>query len=202
MIDPTIFQIGSIAIRWYGVIMAFGFILGLYISVHLAKQRKISKNTIVDYFIYLIPASIIGARLLAVILNYPIYLNDPLEIFALWHGGMAIHGGIIGAVLVTLYFCKKRDINFYDIADIIVIPLGLGLALGRIGNFINQEFIGKPTNLPWGVYFDNLPEKRHPSQIYEALKNLIIFTITLKLYIFKKLKKVQSSGPLYYYTPC
>ena len=168
--------------------MAISFILGIFISIKLAKHRNISKETIIDYYLYLIPASIIGARLWAVIINYKLY-SSLLEIFAVWHGGMAIHGGILGAVLITIYFCKKRNIKFYDIADIIVIPLAFGLALGRIGNFINQEFYGKPTNLPWGIYFDNIPEKRHPSQIYESLKNLIIFGVTYKLYMLKKLKR-------------
>ncbi len=168
--------------------MALGFIIGLYLSIYLAKQRNISKNTIVDYFVYLIPGSIIGARLWAVIFNYEQY-SSLLGVFAVWHGGMAIHGGILGAVLVTIYFCKKRNISFYDLADITVIPLAFGLMLGRIGNFINQEFYGKPTNLPWGVYFDNIPGKRHPSQIYESLKNLIIFGVTYKLYMLKSLKK-------------
>jgi phosphatidylglycerol---prolipoprotein diacylglyceryl transferase len=188
MIDPVAFQISNLAIRWYGIIMAISFIIGIYLSIYLAKQKNISKETIIDYFIYLIPASIIGARLGAVILNYHQYSN-PLEIFAVWHGGMAIHGGIIGAVAITIYFCKKREIHFYDMADIVVIPLAFGLGLGRIGNFINQEFYGRPTDLPWGVYFNNVPEKRHPSQIYESIKNFIIFFITLNLYSVKKLKR-------------
>ncbi len=188
MLNPVAFSIGSLEIRWYGIIMALGFLIGLFISIKLAKQRNISKETIYDYFVWLIPSSIIGARLLAVILN-PEYYHSFLDIIAVWNGGMAVHGGIIGAIIATYFFTKKRKLHFYDISDIIVIPLALGLALGRIGNFINQEFVGKPSNLPWAVKFDNYPELRHPSQIYESIKNLIIFTITLKLYTIKKLKK-------------
>jgi phosphatidylglycerol---prolipoprotein diacylglyceryl transferase len=189
MIDPVAINIGIFQIRWYGIIMAFGFIMAYFISQKLAKYRNISKEDMSDYYIYFLVSSIIGARLWAVILNYQNYITNPLEIFAVWHGGMAIHGGIAGAVIATYYFTKKRNINFYDIADIMVIPTALGLALGRIGNLINQEFYGTPTSLPWGIYFDNLPEKRHPSQIYESLKNLLIFSITLKLFLFKKLKR-------------
>ncbi len=188
MIDPVAINLGTIQIRWYGIIMAFGFLLAYFISQKLAKYRNISKQDMSDYFIYFIISSIVGARLWAVILNYQNYTNI-LEIFAVWNGGMAIHGGIAGAALATYYFSKKRNIHFYDIADIMVIPTALGLALGRIGNFINQEFYGKPTSLPWGVYFDNIEGKRHPSQIYESLKNLLIFGITLKLFLFKKLKR-------------
>ncbi|MBS3172645.1 prolipoprotein diacylglyceryl transferase [Candidatus Woesearchaeota archaeon] len=189
MISPVALQVLGLQIKWYGIIMAIGFILGLFISIKLAKKRNISKETIEDLFIYLIPGSIIGARLAAVILDYNYYITKPLEIFAVWHGGMAFHGGLIGAVLASLYFCKKKNIKFYEIADIIVIPLALGLTLGRIGNFINQEFYGTLTNLPWGVYFDNVEGKRHPTQIYEAIKNLFIFIVLLFLYKFKKLKK-------------
>ncbi|MCD4759470.1 prolipoprotein diacylglyceryl transferase [archaeon] len=188
MIDPVAINLGTIQIRWYGIIMALSFVIAYFMIIKLAKQRNIPKETITDYFLYFIPASIIGARLLAVILNHENY-SSFYDIIAVWQGGMAIHGGIIATVLVTLYFCKKRNLHFYDISDILVIPVALGLTLGRIGNFINQEFIGKPTNLPWGVYFDNITEKRHPSQIYESLKNFLIFSITIKLYAFKKLKR-------------
>jgi phosphatidylglycerol---prolipoprotein diacylglyceryl transferase len=188
MIDPVAFQIANLEIRWYGIIMALGFLLAFFIARKLAKYRNISKDDISDYFLYFIPGSIIGARLWAVILNHNNY-NSLLDVIAVWNGGMAIHGGIIGAAIVTFYFCKKRNIHFYDIADIMVIPVAFGLAMGRVGNFINQEFYGRPTDLPWGVYFDNVEGKRHPSQIYESIKNLLIFAITLKVYTFKKLKR-------------
>ena len=171
MIDPVAINFGPVKIHWYGIIMAFGFLIAYFVSQKLAKYRNISKKDISDYFTYFVISAILGAR-----------------IFAVWHGGMAIHGGIIGVFLATYYFAKKRKIKFYDLLDIMVIPTALGLSMGRIGNFINQEFYGRPTLLPWGVYFDNLQEKRHPSQIYESIKNLIIFSITLKLFLFKKLK--------------
>jgi phosphatidylglycerol---prolipoprotein diacylglyceryl transferase len=188
MINPIAINFGPINIYWYGAIMAFGFFIAYFISQKLAKYRNISKKDISDYFMYFVISAILGARIFAIILNYQTYINNPLEVFAIWHGGMAIHGGIMGVFIATYYFAKKRKIKFYDLLDIMAIPTALGLSLGRIGNFINQEFYGKPTSLPWGVYFDNLPEKRHPSQIYESLKNLFIFSITFKLLLFKKLK--------------
>jgi len=188
MIVPIAINLGPVKIYWYGIIMAFGFFIAYLVSQKLAKYRDISEKDISDYFIYFVVSAILGARIFAVMLNYKIYINNPLEIFAVWHGGMAIHGGIIGVFLATHYFAKKRKIKFYDLLDIMVIPTALGLSMGRIGNFINQEFYGRPTSLPWGVYFDNLPEKRHPSQIYESIKNLFIFSITLKLFLFRKLK--------------
>ena len=109
MIDPVAITLGTIQIRWYGIIMAFGFLLAYFISQKLAKYRNISKQDMSDYFMYFIISSIIGARLWAVILNYQNYISNPLEIFAVWHGGMAVHGGIAGAVIATHYFAKKRN---------------------------------------------------------------------------------------------
>jgi len=94
---------------------------------------------------------------------------------AVWHGGLSFHGGLIGAAIAGFIYTKKKKISFYDIADIIVMPLALGLALGRIGNFINGELYGRITNVPWAVKFPDAEGFRHPSQLYESIKNLIIF---------------------------
>ncbi len=189
MINSVALTIGKLSINWYGIIFALSFLIAIPISVKLAKQRNITKQHIYDYFLYLIPSSVIGARLLAVILNFHLYQDNLLKILYIWEGGMAFHGGLIGAIIGTHFFCKKYKIHFYDIADVIVIPLALGIAVGRIGNFINQEFPGRPTNLPWGITYDNIQGKRHPSQIYESIKNFIIFLILLNFYKIKNLKK-------------
>jgi len=189
MIDPIAFTIGNININWYGIIYALGFLIAIPISIKLGKQRNITKQQIYDYFIYLIPSSIIGARLLAVILNFHLYQDNLLKILYIWQGGMAFHGGLIGAAIGTYFFCKKHKVHFYDIADIISIPLALGLSLGRLGNFINQEFYGRLTNLPWGIHYDVVEGKRHASQIYESIKNFIIFIFLLNFYKLKKLKR-------------
>ena len=97
--------------------------------------------------------------------------KNPFEIIALWHGGLSFHGGFIGAAIACFLFCRKKKINFYTIADIAVIPLALGLAFGRIGNFTNGELYGRITNIPWAVKFPNVDGYRHPSQIYESMKN-------------------------------
>lgn len=189
MISAVAFNIGKLSISWYGIIYALSFLIAIPISIKLGKQRNITKEQIYDYFIYLIPSGVIGARLLAVLLNFHLYQDNLLKIFYVWEGGMAIHGGLIGAVIGTYFFCKKHKVHFYDMADIIVIPLALGLSLGRIGNFINQEFPGKLTNLPWGITYDNIQGKRHPSQIYESIKNFTIFIILLNFYKLKNIKK-------------
>jgi phosphatidylglycerol---prolipoprotein diacylglyceryl transferase len=189
MISPIAFSIGNINVNWYGIIFALSFLIAIPISIKLGKERKITKQQIHDYFIYLIPSSVIGARLMAVILNFHLYRDNLLKIFYIWEGGMAFHGGLIGAIVGTYYFCKKNKINFYNMADLIVIPVALGLSLGRIGNFINQEFYGRLTDLPWGIRYDVVEGKRHPSQIYESIKNFIIFLILLNFYKIKTLKR-------------
>ncbi len=190
MVDPIAFTIGSLEIRWYGIIFALGFLIGIYIAAKIAKSKGINPEIIYDLMVYLIPASVIGARLFEVLVYEPsYYFANPSEIIAVWHGGMSIHGGIIGAVIATLIFCKKRNIHFYTLADILAIPLAFGLFLGRIGNFLNQELYGRYTNLPWGITFNGVEGKRHPTQIYSSLKNLIVFFILLKLNKIKDLPR-------------
>ena len=189
MIDPVAFSIFGLEIRWYGIIFALSFLMAIPISIKLGKQRNITKEQIYDFFTYFIPFSVIGARLMSVILHFNLYQDNLIKIFFIWEGGMAFHGGLIGAILGTYLFCKKYKVHFYDIADIIVIPVALGLTFGRLGNFINQEFYGRLTNMPWGIKYDVVEGKRHPSQIYESLKNLFIFFTLLNFYKIKKLKR-------------
>jgi phosphatidylglycerol---prolipoprotein diacylglyceryl transferase len=187
--NPIAFQIGNLPIRWYGIFYAIGFLFAYLIVPKLAKSRNIRKIDIQNLFIYLIPFSIIGARLTYVLVNLNYYLKEPLEIFAIWNGGMAFHGGLIAAIILVLIYCKKKNIHFYDVADILVIPLALALALGRIGNFLNSEFYGPLTNLPWGAKFNGVEGKRHPTQIYESIKNLFIFFILISMHKIKEIKK-------------
>ena len=125
---------------------------------------------------YLIVGTVLGARIVYVfVYNLPFYLQNPLQMIAVWNGGLSFHGGFIGAALAAFYFCRKKKISFYEIADISVIPLALGLALGRLGNFTNGELYGRITSVPWSMKFQDAEGFRHPSQLYESLKNLIIF---------------------------
>lgn len=189
MIDPVAFEIGSLTVRWYGILMALGFLIGFLIVRKLAKYRYISKKDVEDYFIYVIIFAIVGARILHVIQNWSFYSSDLLSILYIWKGGLAFHGGFIAVVIVTLIFCKKRKIHFYDLTDVSVIPLALGLAIGRIGNFINQEMYGRLTDLPWGVEYDVVEGKRHPVQLYESLKNLFIFIVLFVIFKIKTLRR-------------
>ena len=179
-INPTLFSIGPFEIRYYGIIFLVGFVIAYFLISYLAKERKLKleKDDVADLLFYLLIGTIAGARLFYVLIyDLKVYLANPLEIFALWHGGLSFHGGLIGAVISGFIFCKKKKIGFYELADIVVIPLALGLALGRIGNFLNGELVGRITDAPWAVKFRDYDGFRHPSQIYESLKNFFIFFV-------------------------
>jgi phosphatidylglycerol---prolipoprotein diacylglyceryl transferase len=177
-IDPVLFSIGPLSVRYYGLFWVVGFIIGYFLLVYLAKRKELSitKDDIADLLMYGIIGTVLGARIFYVLVyNLPFYLDNPLEIFAIWNGGLAFHGGLIGGALAILYYTRKKKIDFYEIADIAVIPMALALALGRVGNFINGEVIGNVTNVQWGVKFPDAEGFRHPSQIYASFKNLLIF---------------------------
>src|SRR3989338_4508770 len=177
-INPVLLRLGPFEIRYYGLFYVLGFVMAYFIIDYLAKKKKISlsKDDIADFLLYIIVGTVLGARIFYIIFyNLPFYLSNPFEMLAVWHGGLSFHGGLIGAVIAGFYFCKRKKIDFYEIADISVIPLALGLALCRLGNFINGELYGRITNVPWAVKFPDAEGFMHPSQIYASFKNLIIF---------------------------
>ncbi|GAB7026231.1 prolipoprotein diacylglyceryl transferase [Geotalea toluenoxydans] len=180
--DPVFLRIGPLQFRWYGLMYIIGFIAAYFIIKAGAKKKHLplSKDDVADLIFTVALGVILGGRL-GYILFYDlqVYLAKPLEIFAVWHGGMSFHGGLLGAIAAGFYYIRKKGIGFYQIADIGFIAGPVGLCLGRIGNFINGELYGRVTNVPWGVVFPgagNLP--RHPSQLYEAvLEGPLMFSI-------------------------
>ena len=181
-IDPVIFSIGPLSIRYYGVIYALGFILA-YIFLKNASKRKelpIKDDDADALIIYLMIGVVVGARIFEILFYNPsYYFSNPSEMIALWHGGLSFHGGLAGGFIAVLMFCRKRRIELLQIADVIALPAALALAFGRIANFINGELYGTPSNLPWAVKFPGTDEFRHPSQLYESLKNFVIFFVLL-----------------------
>lgn len=177
-IDPVLLSLGPFQIRYYGLFWLIGFVMAYFLLIYLAKRKELSvtKDDIADLLLYIIIGTILGARIFYILIyNLPFYLSNPFEMLAVWHGGLSFHGGLIGAVIGGLVYTKRKKISFYDIADIIIVPLALGLALGRIGNFINGELYGRITDVPWAVKFPDAEGFRHPSQLYESIKNFIIF---------------------------
>ena len=187
--NPVLFQLGPFQIRYYGILLALAFIVGYFLLVKIGKERKFSKEVMTDYFIWLALGILIGARLFHVLVYNPVYyLSNPLEILMFWKGGIASHGGGIGGILATWLFCRRRKIPFYKITDIVVIPVALGAVFVRIGNFINGELVGRITSLPWGMEFEGYEGVRHPSQLYSAFKNFVLFFI---LFNMRKIKLPQ-----------
>lgn len=186
-ISPVLIEVSHIQIRYYGLFYAIGFIISYYLISYLAKMRGfwLNKDDVADFLMYEIIGVVFGARIIYVLVYNPLfYFQNPFEIIALWHGGLSFHGGLFGAIIASYLFCKKKKIEFYDLADIAVIPVALGLALGRIGNFMNAELYGRVTNVSWCIdysrnqFIQNLPSGcRHPSQIYSSIKNLTIFAV-------------------------
>ena len=133
-LNPVLLSVGPFEIRYYGLFYVLGFVMAYFIINHLAKKRELSlsKDDVADYLLYIIIGVILGARIFHIVVyNLPYYMANPFEIIAIWHGGLAFHGGLIGAVIGAWLFCKRKKIDFYEMADITVIPLALGLALGR-----------------------------------------------------------------------
>ena len=186
-INPELLQIGPFQIRYYGLFYALGFIIAYFLIYYLAKRKELSitKNDVADFLVYVIVGVVLGARFVYVVVYNPIfYLQNPFEIIAVWHGGLSFHGGLLGAITSAYIFCRRKKIAFYDLADIVVVPVALALALGRIGNFMNAELYGRITNVDWCIdysknkFIENLPSGcRHPSQIYASIKNLAIFAV-------------------------
>ena len=185
-IDPVLLEIGPLQIRYYGLLYAIGFVIAYFLIYYLAKRKSlgIRKDDVADLIMYLIIGIVAGARLFYVAFYNPFfYLQNPIEAIKVWHGGLSFHGGLIGAVIAVYLFCRKKKIEFYDLADIAVIPVALALALGRIGNFINGELYGRITNVSWCIdysqsqFVSGIDGCRHPSQIYASLKNLAIFSV-------------------------
>jgi phosphatidylglycerol---prolipoprotein diacylglyceryl transferase len=186
-IDPVFLRIGPVQLRWYGLMYMLSFIIGFFVLRRLAKFRKLNLSTddLYDLLFYLILGVMIGGRLGYVFFyDFGSYWRDPLSIFAIWQGGMSFHGGFLGMILAAWYICRKKKWNFWEIADLACAAAPIGLGLGRLGNFINGELYGRPTNVAWAMVFpEGGPMPRHPSQLYEAiLEGLVLFVILRWLY--------------------
>ncbi len=180
--DPVALEIFSLEIRWYSLAYIFGIILGWILAKKLFIKDIEVKNKFDDYLTYLIIGIILGGRLGYIfIYNLSFYVNNPLDIFKIWQGGMSFHGGLIGVIFASIFFAKKNNQNPFLYLDIVALVAPVGLFFGRIANFINSELYGTITNLPWAVTFvqvDNFP--RHPSQLYEALlEGLFLFLLLI-----------------------
>ena len=186
-IPPVIFSIGPLALRWYGVMYAVGYALG-YRLVRTRTARailSISRADLDSWIGYLVIGMLVGARLTYVaVYDRPAYMRDPVEILRVWHGGLSFHGAVLGMLIACTLFAHVHKLRFLAVADLLALAGTPGLFFGRLGNFINGELYGRPSNVPWAMIFptDPLHVPRHPSQLYEALAEgvllgLIIWTL-------------------------
>ncbi len=207
-IDPILIQIGPLAIRWYALAYLVGIVLGIFYGHLIAQNNKLwtpnykvkktlekpNKETLEDLGFFIILGIILGGRLGYILFyNTSIIWQDPIEIFKVWHGGMAFHGGLIGVILAVFYTSYKHKISIFRLSDLIAPVVPIGLFLGRIANFINAELYGRATRVPWAIIFpsDPLEIPRHPSQLYEAfLEGILLFILlNIAIYRFKALTR-------------
>ena len=184
--------IGSLPLRWYGLLIAIAVLVAVNLSQYLAKKRQVNPDLIADVSIWVILAGILCARLYYVIFEWQQYSQHPEDIIAIWKGGIAIHGALIGGTIAALVFARINKVSFWQFADLFVPSVALGQAIGRWGNFFNSEAFGKPTDLPWKLYItpNHRPpayinyEYFHPTFLYESIWNLLVSGILIYIFIW------------------
>ncbi|MFW5746242.1 MAG: prolipoprotein diacylglyceryl transferase [Nanoarchaeota archaeon] len=189
MIDPVFMRIGPLAIRYYSLAYILGAVAA-YVFIRILIQKKhitfLNKEQLESLILTLMVGLIIGGRFGYFLFYNPgLLFDNPLQVLTIWQGGMSFHGGLLGALLGGIYFARKHKIAFYDLADLLVVPVSFGLFLGRIANFINGEVVGIPWQGPFCIDYSQNPHIanpvdlcRHPSQLYEAAKNLLLALVT------------------------
>lgn len=189
--SPILFELGPLAVRWYGLFWALSFYFGYEIMSRIFKREGLPQDQVDKLLIYMAVGSIVGARLgHCFFYDFNYYISNPLEILKIWQGGLASHGGAIGIIIALFYYQKKVSNKSYAwLLDRLVIPISLGAALIRFGNLMNSEIYGHQTDLPWGFIFARAGEivPKHPTQFYEGIPYLLLFVLLGWLYL-KKIK--------------
>ena len=189
---PIIFEIGPIVIRWYGLLIASAVLIGVSLSQYLAKRRGVNPELLADLAIWLVIAAIPCARIYYVLFQWQEYSQRPEDIIAIWKGGIAIHGAIIGGTIAAIIFARINRVSLWQLLDLVVPSLALGQAIGRWGNFFNSEAFGRPTEVPWKLFIppSNRPvayvnyDYFHPTFLYESLWNVLVFILLLSLFFW------------------
>ena len=198
---PILIRIGSLEIRWYGAMISLACLVGYWLAGREAERKGIGKDKFQEFFLYAVIGAIIGARLYYVAFSdLTLFWQDPFSVFAIWEGGLAIHGALLGGLLVSILYTRKQKINLAAFLDALSPPLILGQAIGRIGCFFNGDAHGYPTRMPWGLVYS--PESLagqmfpgqplHPTQLYEMVLNFFIFGI-----LWKMRTKLKLNGQLF-----
>ncbi|QDI91863.1 prolipoprotein diacylglyceryl transferase [Salicibibacter halophilus] len=190
-LDPVAFEIGALSVQWYGILIVLGAAIGYVIAARESKKHGYPDDLFADLLIWAIPIAIVSARLYYVIFQFDYYAQNPAQIIAIWEGGLAIHGGLIGAVITAIVFAKRRGYSFWKLADIAAPSIILGQAIGRWGNFMNQEAYGGEVSrsflenlmLPDWIIDQMLIEGtyHHPTFLYESIWNVLGFALLIFL---------------------
>jgi len=180
-LDPVLFELFGLEIRYYGLVYVIGMLFSIFFLLRAREKLGLSKDEVYDFVFYLMLGVVIGSRVFHVLFWEPAYyLSDPVKIFYVWQGGMAFHGGLVGVVLASLWYCRRKKVSFFKVTDILTVPALIALGLGRIANFINAELVGTVTNVSWCVNFGD-GVCRHPYVLYSAVKRFAIAGLLFSL---------------------
>ena len=202
-IDPVFLDLGVVQIHWYGIMYLCAFSSAWWLGNYRAAQKNspVNREQVADLIFYGALGAVLGGRIGYVLFyNFSVYLQNPLEIFAVWRGGMSFHGGMLGVFLAMWLYGRQQKLSFFTVTDFIAPLVPLGLGFGRLGNFINGELWGAPSQLPWAMVFPNAGNiLRHPSSLYELLlEGIILFII---LWIFsQKTRPIRAVSGLFMIT--
>lgn len=196
---PIFFHVGPLAIRWYGLLTAIAFLVVLNLMQVLlrikyrdhnssAALKSFTDDDLSNYAIVILISALVGARLWFVALNLDYFSSNPIEIPQIWHGGQSIQGGMLGTVIGTFLFYRKQGV---DLLAIMVSAVPLGQAIGRWGNFFNEEAFGSVTSLPWGLYISHTGQYHHPTFLYESIWNILVFIAMIFLNLKTKLSSLK-----------
>ncbi len=195
-ISPVAFSVFGLDIRWYALAYVAGFVIGYIMFRRLMSAKNsvvhLTQKQLDDLLTAIVFGVIIGGRLGYVLFyDFGYFITHPLEILAVWHGGMSFHGGLIGVIVATILFAHRRRINAWSVLDIMSVVAPIGLFFGRIANFINREVMGRASDVPWAVVFNgDTPIPRHPSPLYESLtEGVLLFVIMYCLYRYTNLRR-------------
>jgi len=181
-IDPVAFAIGPMAVHWYGLMYLLSFLIGWGMGIARTKQPHVhwKREEVGDFLFYVVLGVVIGGRVGYMLFYQPgLLLDNPLQLFYIWQGGMSFHGGMLGVFAAAGWFARATNRRFFDITDFVAPIVPIGLFFGRIANFINGELIGRVTDVPWAMIYPHIgPGPRHPSELYEAgLEGVLLFAI-------------------------
>jgi len=204
--QAIIVKFGPFAIHWYGLLMIIGGLLGFILILKLAGKYGLEKKLFEDLLFWFVIGAIIGARIYYVIYAWPMYKDNLVDILKIWEGGLAIHGIMLGGFIATFIYCWLKKKDFLLVADLAATGLVAAQIIGRVGNYFNQEILGLPTDLPWGIPIDPLfrPEQYtsfqyfHPTFIYESLGNILVLGFLLLLHFYRFKKKGFQPGQIFF----